>query len=114
MIYYFKNNKEVDLKGFVIANLVSVAILLFIFKLLLPLTLAFFGNAEVYFVNKIGLPFNSGTIIAGLCFVFFFYYTLKLTRQKKWIDFNTGILCVLFLLIGFLDRSYSTLGKYFG
>ena len=101
MIYYFKNNKEVDLKGFVIANLVSVAILLFIFKLLLPLTLAFFGNTEVYFVNKIGLPFNSGTIIAGLCFVFFFYYTLKLTRQKKWIDFNTGILCVLFLLIGF-------------
>ncbi|MAD30359.1 MAG: hypothetical protein CMC00_04960, partial [Flavobacteriaceae bacterium] len=47
MIYYFKNYKKVTVRGFIYANLISVAILLFIFKLLLPLTLSFFGNAEV-------------------------------------------------------------------
>ena len=101
MIYYFKNYKEFTIKGFVIANIIAVAILLFIFKLLLPLTLAFFGNSEVFFVNSIGLPFNSGTIIAGLSFILFFYYSLKITAKKKWINLNTGILCILFVLVGF-------------
>ena len=101
MIYYFKNTPKVTVKSFLLANLISVAILLFIFKLLLPTTLAFFGKSEVFFVNKMGLPFNSGTLIAGLCFVLFFYYTLRLTRRQKWINVNTGILCVLFVLVGF-------------
>jgi len=101
MIYYFKNYKTVTVKGFIYANLIATAILLFIFKLLLPLTLAFFGNAEVFFVNSIGLPFNSGTLIAALLFIAFFYYSLKLTSKKKWINLNTGVLSVLFVLIGF-------------
>ena len=101
MIYYFKNTPKVNVKSFLLANLISVAILLFIFKLLLPTTLAFFGELEVFFVNKIGLPFNSGTLIAGLCFFLFFYYTLRYTRRQKWINVNTGILCVLFVLVGF-------------
>jgi len=101
MIYYFKNYKTVTVKGFIYANLIATAILLFIFKLLLPLTLAFFGNAEVFFVNSIGLPFNSGTLIAALLFIAFFYFSLKLTSKKKWINLNTGVLSVLFVLIGF-------------
>ena len=101
MIHYFKNTPKVTFKGFMIANGVSVAVLLFIFKLLLPTTLAFFGNAEVFFVNKMGLPFNSGTLIAGFIILLFFYYTLRYTQQKKWINFNTIILCVLFVLVGF-------------
>ena len=101
MIYYFKNSPKVTIKGFFMANLVSIAILLFIFKLLLPTTLAFFGNSEVFFVNKMGLPFNSGTLIAGLCFVLFFFYSLRYSKRQKWINVNTGILCVLFVLVGF-------------
>ena len=101
MIYYFKNTQKVTFKSFIWANLISVAILLFIFKLLLPTTLAFFGNAEVFFVNKMRLPFNSGTLIAGLSFALFFYYSLRYTQRQKWINVNTGILCVLFVLVGF-------------
>ncbi|NDG46362.1 MAG: DUF2723 domain-containing protein, partial [Flavobacteriia bacterium] len=101
MIYYFKNYQKVTVKGFIYANLISVAILLFIFKLLLPLTLAFFGNAEVFFVNTIGLPFNSGTVIAAILFLAFFYYSLSYTRKKKWVNLNTGVLAVLFVLVGF-------------
>ena len=101
MLYYFKNYKEVTLKGFVLANILSVAILLFIFKLLLPTTLAFFGKAEVYFVNTMGLPFNSGTVIAGFTLVFLFYYGLRWTRRQGYVQLNTGLLCILFVLIGF-------------
>ena len=101
MIYYFKNYKEVTLKGFITANIASITILLFIFKLLLPLTLAFFGNTEVYVVNEIGLPFNSGTLIAALIIISFFYFSLKYTKTKKWININTSLLCVLFIFLGF-------------
>ena len=101
MIYYFKNTQTVTAKGFLIANAVAIAILLFIFKLLLPLTLAFFGKSEVFFVNNFGLPFNSGTLIAALVFIAFFYFGLRYTRKQNWRLLNTGMLCILFILLGF-------------
>ena len=101
MLYYFKTAETVTLKGFIIANVCSVAVLLFIFKLLLPSTLAYFGYAEVFFVNEIGLPFHSGTIAAGLSLVLFFVYTLRLTHRKSWVQLNIALLCILFILIGF-------------
>ena len=100
MLYYFKHY-TFSWKSFVVANVVSVAVLLFIFKLLLPLTLAYFGNAEVFFVNSFGLPFNSGTIIAGLSILAFFIWGLRFTQQKKWVQANTGLWCVVFILVGF-------------
>lgn len=100
-LYYFKNYKEVTIKNFLIANVVVIAILLFIFKLLLPLTMAFFGKTEVFMVNNLGLPFDSGTIFVALLFIAFFYFGLKYTKQKGLVFYNTIILCILFILIGF-------------
>ena len=100
-LYYFKNYKTITIKNFVIANVVVVAVLLFIFKLLLPLTMAFFANAEVFMVNEIGMPFNSGTLFVALLFITLFYFGLKYTKNKGFVQINTLILCVLFILIGF-------------
>ncbi|MBS7785908.1 DUF2723 domain-containing protein [Flavobacterium sp. CYK-55] len=100
-LYYFKHYKTITMKNFIMANVVVVAILLFIFKLLLPLTMAFFGKTEIYMVNNLGLPFNSGTIFVALLFIAFFYFGLRYTRQKGFIFYNTIILCILFILIGF-------------
>ena len=100
-LYYFKHYKEVTVKNFIIANIVVVAVLLFIFKLLLPLTMAFFGKTEVFMVNELGMPFDSGTIFVVLLLIAFFYFSLKYTRAKGLIKYNTLILCILFILIGF-------------
>ena len=100
-LYFFKNYKKITVKNFIIANIIIVAVLLFIFKLLLPYTLAFFGKMEIFMVNSIGLPFNSGTIFALLLIIAFFYFGLKYTREKGHPFYNTVILCILFLLIGF-------------
>jgi hypothetical protein len=100
-LYFFKNYKVVTVKNFIIANVVVVSILLFIFKLLLPLTMAFFGKTEVFMVNSMGLPFNSGTIFVTLLLIAFFYFGLKFTHKKGLVHYNTLILCVLFILIGF-------------
>ena len=101
LIYYFKNYKTITVKNFIIANVASAAILLFIFKLLLPSTLKLFGYLEVFFVNSIGLPFNSGTIITGLMVIALFYFGLNYTKKKGMKHANTLVLCLMFIFIGF-------------
>ena len=101
LIYFFKNYQKVNTKNFIVANIVAVAILLFIFKLLLPNALKLFSASEIFFVNTIGLPFNSGSIIAGLVLVAAFYFGLKETKKKGYKYANTLILCLIFIFIGF-------------
>ncbi len=100
-LYFFKNYKKVTVQNFLLANVIIIAILLFIFKLLLPYTMAFFGKTEIFVVNNFGLPFNSGTILAVLVVLAFFYFGLKYTREKGHPFYNTIILCILFVLLGF-------------
>jgi hypothetical protein len=100
-LYFFKNYQKITVKNFIVALIVTVAVLLFIFKLLLPMTMKFFSASEIFFVNTVGLPFNSGTIIAALLFIALFYFGLKRTRKKNYVQLNTLLLCILFIFIGF-------------
>ena len=101
LLYYFKKYKKFNIKSFLIANIISVSILLFIFKLLLPSTLSMFGNLEVFFVNDLGLPFNSGTIFTAFILVAIIYYTLNYSYKKKLYLMNLSLLCLTFIFIGF-------------
>ena len=101
LLYYFKNYKTITSKNFILANIVVIAILLFVFKLLAPNILRYFSALEIFFVNSVGLPFNSGTIIALIILVLLVYYGLKLSKKKGYIFLNTGLLCVTFIIIGF-------------
>lgn len=100
-LYYFKQVERITPLNFIIACISSAALLLFIFIFLLPTTMKLFSSSEIFFVNTIGLPFNSGTIIAALIFIGLFYYFLKYTRKKGLVHANTLILCLLFIFIGF-------------
>lgn len=101
MLYFFNSNFKKNVKNFIIANIVSITILLLIFKLILPYTLAFFGETEVFFVNSLGMPFNSGTIFAGLVMIVFFVLVLRVAHRKMWVHLQTITLCLLFVFIGF-------------
>ena len=101
MLYFFKTQKNITVKNFIIANVVILAILMFIFKFLLPYTLSFFAKTEIFAVNSMGLPFNSGTVIAFLLIVAGFYFSLTYTKKKELVKFNTLLLSILFILIGF-------------
>ncbi|MCF6351075.1 MAG: DUF2723 domain-containing protein [Flavobacteriaceae bacterium] len=100
-IYYFKTYKEITIKGFLIANIVSILVLAFVFKFLFPFTLKYFSFMELTFVNTFGLPFNSGSIFAALLLIVGFYYGLKYTRDKNLKTANLLVLCILFIMIGF-------------
>ena len=101
MLYFFKTYKNINLKSTAIATILSVLVLAFVFKFLFPFTLKFFSASELFFINSIGLPYNSGSIIAAIILIALFYFGLKYTRTKNKIHTNTLILSVLFIMIGF-------------
>ena len=101
LLYFFKNYKTITPKNFIVANVTVVAILLFVFKLLAPNILRYFSVLEIFFVNNIGLPFNSGSIIAFIILTLSIYFGLNYSKRKGYIVFNTGLLCVTFIIIGF-------------
>ena len=101
MVYFFKTYKEVNLKTTAIATVVSVLVLAGVFKFLFPFTLKFFSVSELFFINSVGLPYNSGSIIAAIVLIILFYFGLNYTRKKNYITGNTAILSVLFIMIGF-------------
>ncbi|MET2983624.1 DUF2723 domain-containing protein [Aureibaculum conchae] len=100
-IYFYKRFKDITSIKFIIANIVAVLVLAFVFKFLFPYTLAFFSASELFFVNSMGMPFNSGSIIAGLVLIATFYFAIRQTRKKNLIHTNLVILCLLFVMIGF-------------
>jgi tetratricopeptide (TPR) repeat protein len=101
MLYFFKTYHTINIKTTAIASVIAVLILAFVFKFLFPYTLQFFSSTELFFVNSFGLPFNSGTIIAGILLVAAFYYSIRYTRKKNKVHLNTLILSVLFIMVGF-------------
>jgi len=93
LLYYFKKYKTTTVKNFLIANIAVVAILMLVYKFSLTYVLQLFGWGEVFFVNNIGLPFNSGSIIIGILFIAAFYFGLSYTRKNNFKAANTIVLC---------------------
>lgn len=101
LLYYFKKYKTTTAKNFLLANIAVVGILMLVYKFSLTYVLKLFGWSEVFFINEIGLPFNSGSIIMGLLFVAAFYFGLRYTRKHHFYRGNLVILCLMFIILGF-------------
>ncbi|MFK8061322.1 MAG: DUF2723 domain-containing protein [Polaribacter sp.] len=101
MLYFFKTYKDINIKTTTIATIISILVLAFVFKFLFPFTLKFFSASELFFINSIGLPYNSGSIIAAIILIVAFYFGLNFTKKKRKVGANTLILSVLFIMIGF-------------
>ncbi|WP_108424931.1 DUF2723 domain-containing protein [Flagellimonas amoyensis] len=101
LLYYFKRYKTTTVKNFLLANIIVIAILVLVYKFSLTYVLELFGWSEVFFINEIGLPFNSGSIIMGLLFVAAFYFGLRYTRKHNFYSGHLIIMCLMFLILGF-------------
>ena len=100
-MYINKKTEHFNWKSFILANVISVGILALVFKFLFPFSLVYFSALELFFVNTVGLPFNSGSIIASIILAGLFFFGLKQTRKKNKPIANLAILCTLFIMIGF-------------
>ena len=99
-MYYAKNYK-LTIKSFLLANLFTALFLGFVFKYLFKWVMTIFGKTEIYVVNNFGLPFNSGTVVAGLILALIFFLAFKYTKKYDWKLGNTLVLSIAFMIIGF-------------
>ena len=100
-VYYFKRWEKTTVKGFILSGIISVVLLALILFLIIPYIVNWAGAIEVFFVNSLGMPFNVGTtfyfvVLVGLV-IFGIWYTYK-KNKPVW---NTVILSLLFLLVGY-------------
>ena len=101
LLFFFKKYPKPTWKQFLLGNVVVVALLFLVYKFSLTYVLKIFGVGEVFFVNQVGLPFNSGTIIVGLLFIGAFYWGIHYTRKNNMALANLIVHCFLFLILGF-------------
>ena len=100
MVYYFKKY-TVTPRGFVIANVAMLLILGVIFKVVFPVVLNFSSWMEITFVNGMGLPFYSGTILAFVIIIGAIVLGLRYTKKRGWDLGHMAVLSFVYLLIGY-------------
>lgn len=100
-IIYFKKYENTTTKGFILAGLLSIVLVALVMYFVIPETVNLAAYFEVFFVNSVGLPFNSGTIIYFLLLFGLITWGLIWTKKKMKPIFNTALLSLLFLIIGY-------------
>ena len=100
LIYYTRNYKF-TWKSFLIANAVTLLILVIVFKIIFPVIMTLFGKSEVFFVNGLGLPFHSGTVFAFVILIVLCYLLITYTRKTGESLYQTIALSVVYMMIGF-------------
>jgi hypothetical protein len=100
LVFYFRKYKT-SRWGIVLAVLISFVITAFIMYFVIPWIPKLAGTFELFFVNVMGLPFNSGTIIYSLVLVGLIVTGIIYTRRKSKPVLNTIILSLVFMLIGY-------------
>jgi len=99
-VYYFKKYKF-SWKGFIAAGIIGIGILASMMYIIIPQTVNLAGKTELFFVNSLGLPFNSGTIFYFLLLIGLLVYGIYHTRKKGKVVYNTILLALTFILIGY-------------
>ena len=100
MIYYYKKY-EYSKSGAIKAFILSMAILGTVQGIIIPSAVSLISTFELFFVNSIGLPFNSGTIIYFLTLTALIIFGLIYTKKHNKPLMNTLIVSFMMLLIGY-------------
>lgn len=102
-MYYYKmrEDKEYQVKELLKIFLVGVVILAIILFLIIPYLPLVAGYVDLFFVNAIGLPYNSGAIFFMLVLFALCFWGLFESLKRKKVFFNTALLCLTTVLIGF-------------
>jgi hypothetical protein len=100
LIYYFKKYKP-GVWGIVLTSMISLLIIFFINSIIIPGLPSMAGSFEIFFVNSLGLPFNSGAIFFGLVLLAALVFGIRYSQINNRPILNTFLLATAFILIGY-------------
>ncbi|MCR4659766.1 MAG: DUF2723 domain-containing protein [Bacteroidales bacterium] len=100
-VVYFKKWPKTTLKGFIISGVVSVVLLAVILWGIIPGIVNVDSAFDVFFVNTLGLPFNSGTIFFFVLLAAAVVWGLWYTHKKGKPIANAALLGFTMLVVGY-------------
>ena len=102
-MFYYRRREDghYSLKEYFLIFMLSVVILAVILFGIIPYLPKFAAYFDLFFVNTLGLPFNSGAVffmaaLLGLCF-----WGLFRTMKQGKVFLNTALMCFTMIVIGF-------------
>lgn len=102
-VVYFRKWPKTTFKGFVWSGVISVVLLALILWGIIPGIVNVDSAFDVFFVNTLGLPFNSGTIffflLLAAAIVWGLWYTSPKKKNKPVV--NAAVLGFMMLVIGY-------------
>ncbi len=102
-MYYFKmrEDRKYSFWEYVKIFAVSVVILAFILFILVPYIPKTAAYSDLFFVNVLGLPYNSGAAIFIIALLALCFWGLFKTLKTDRVFWNTALLCFTTIVIGF-------------
>ncbi len=100
LVYYFKRH-PVTRKGIFYAVAGSFVLLAILLYGVIQLTIKAASWFELFFINTIGLPFNSGVLIFILLLIGALVYAMMWSHKKGKVMWNTIFLMFTFIIIGY-------------
>lgn len=99
-VFYYKKFQP-STKGFIYATLAGLGLLIFIQYGIIPGTVILASKFELFFVNSLGMGFNSGLWAFLILVVGLLAFGLYYTQTKEMQLANTAILCLTVIMIGY-------------
>ena len=100
-VYYFKRTSKVTAQGVITTFAIGAGILGLIQYGIIQGMITLAGSFDLLFVNSFGMPFGSGIIVYGILLIGGLVWGLIYTKRKDLPLYNTALLCVAFILIGY-------------
>ncbi|MCQ2174456.1 MAG: DUF2723 domain-containing protein [Bacteroidales bacterium] len=102
MFYYRRReDRPFKFKELLKIFLIGVAILAVILFVIVPVTPKCAAYFDLFFVNVLGLPYNTGASVFVLLLLGTCFWGLFRTMKKGLVFWNTALLCLTAILIGF-------------
>ncbi len=98
-VYYFKKYKVTN-KGIILALLISGGLVL-LMLMFIPSIPTIAAYTDLFFVNSLGLPFNSGAAFAVLGLLGLAVYGMIYTRKHNRVTLNSAFLMFIVAVIGY-------------
>ncbi len=101
LVIYYKKHKSISIKGVMCTLLVSAGILGFIMYGIIPGTVTFAAYFDLFFVNVLHLPFNTGVLFFFIFLLSTFAFFIYRTYQREKVLANTILTFLMVLCIGY-------------
>ncbi len=108
-IYYFRTTKAVTWKGLIYATLIAGAILLAINGIIIPYTVLIGMHVDIWFVNSLGLPVNTGIVVFVLLMFVALGWAVYYTHKRGYRVWNMIAVCVTMIMLGFSSYASVTI-----